>query len=50
MESWYSSDFIFEFNSRIHRNGPAHTVFNLIPMALIGNPKTPRTVGQLAVT
>jgi len=50
MESQCSSDLKFESNFRIHRNLPAHTVFSLIPMGIIKNPKTPCTVGELAVT
>jgi len=50
MESWCRSDLMFESNSRIHCNLPAHSVFSLIPMGLITNPKTPWTVAHLAVT
>ena len=50
MESQCSGDLKFESNFRIYRTLPANTVFSLIPMGLIKNPKTPRTVGELAVT
>jgi len=50
MESWCSSHLEFESNFRIHHNLPAHTVFSLVPMGLIKYPKTPCTVGELAVT
>jgi len=50
MESRCSCDLKFESNFRIHRNVPAHTVFSLLLMGIIENPKTPCTVGELAVT
>jgi len=50
MQSWCSCDLKFESNFRIHSNVPAHTVFSLVPMGLIRNPKTACTVGELAVT
>jgi len=50
MESRCSCDLKLESNFRIHRNLPAHTVFSIILMGLIKNPKTLCTVGELAVT
>jgi len=39
MESRCCIDLKFESNSRIHCNSPAHTIFRLVPMRLIKNPK-----------
>jgi len=50
MESRCSCDLKFQSNPRIHCNLPAHTVFHPILMGLIRNPKTPWTVGELAVS
>jgi len=49
MESRRCRDLKFESNSRIRRNSPAHTIFCLVPMRLINNPKTPRTVWEPAI-
>jgi len=49
MEYWQRCNLKFESKIRIHRNLPAHTVLCLVPMGSIKNPKTPWTVGGLAV-
>jgi len=49
MESRCCRDLKFESNSRICRNSPAHTICHLLQMKLIKNPKTPRTVWELAI-
>jgi len=49
MESRRCSVQKVESNSRIRYNSPAHTIFRLVSMRLIKNPKTPWTVWQLAI-
>jgi len=49
MESRCHCDLLFESNSCIHYNSPAHTIFLLALIGLIKNPETPWTVWELSI-
>jgi len=49
MESRHCCDMKVESSAHVHHNLPANTVFSLVPMGLINNPKTPWEVFEFAI-